>query len=245
MTTQPAGFTTRFAKFFTRNVLVIGVILTAAAATWMATGAAAEKAVKLPAPAFDAPVASQGPQTAVFAGGCFWGVQAVFQHTQGVLNAVSGYAGGKKETAHYEAVGSGATGHAESVQVTYDPKQISYGKLLQIYFSVAHDPTQLDRQGPDWGSQYRSAIFFANDNQKQVAERYIAQLEAAHAFPGKIVTQLAPLTAFYPAEAYHQDYATLHPESPYIATFDRPKIANLKSTMPEVYREAPVLVAGR
>jgi peptide-methionine (S)-S-oxide reductase len=245
MKTQRTGFTARFSSFLTRNVLVIGVILTAAAATWMATSAVAEKAVKLPRPAFDAPVASQGPQTAVFAGGCFWGVQAVFQHTQGVLKALSGYAGGKKETANYEAVGSGATGHAESVQVTYDPKQISYGKLLQIYFSVAHDPTQLNRQGPDWGTQYRSAIFFANDNQKQVAERYIAQLEAAHAFPGKIVTQLAPLTAFYPAEAYHQDYATLHPESSYIATFDRPKIANLKSTMPEVYREAPVLVAGR
>jgi peptide-methionine (S)-S-oxide reductase len=245
MKNQSTGLTARFSSFLTRNALVIGVILAAAAATWMATGAAAEKAVKLPAPAFDAPVANHGPQTAVFAGGCFWGVQAVFQHTQGVLNAVSGYAGGKKETANYEAVGSGATGHAESVQVTYDPKQISYGKLLQIYFSVAHDPTQLNRQGPDWGTQYRSAIFFANDNQKQVAERYIAQLEAAHVFPGKIVTQLAPLTAFYPAEAYHQDYATLHPESSYIATFDRPKIANLKSIMPEVYREAPVLVAGR
>jgi peptide-methionine (S)-S-oxide reductase len=245
MKNQPAGFIARSASLLGRNVLLIGVIFTAAAATWMATGAAAEKAVKLPIPSFDAPAAGQGPQSAVFAGGCFWGVQAVFQHTQGVLNAVSGYAGGKKETANYEAVGSGATGHAESVQVTYDPKQISYGKLLQIYFSVAHDPTQLNRQGPDWGSQYRSAIFYANDSQKQVAERYIAQLEAAHAFPGKIVTQVAPLTAFYPAEAYHQDYATLHPESPYIATFDRPKIANLKSTMPEVYREAPVLVAGR
>jgi peptide-methionine (S)-S-oxide reductase len=245
MNEQTTGLAARFISFLGRNILVISVILTAAAATWMATGAVAAKAVKLPAPAFDAPVASQGPQTAVFAGGCFWGVQAVFQHTQGVLKALSGYAGGKKETANYEAVGSGATGHAESVQVTYDPKQISYGKLLQIYFSVAHDPTQLNRQGPDWGTQYRSAIFFANDNQKQVAERYIAQLEAAHAFPGKIVTQLAPLTAFYPAEAYHQDYATLHPESSYIATFDRPKIANLKSTMPEVYREAPVLVAGR
>ena len=245
MKTQPTGFIARSANFLPRKVLVIGVLLAAAAATWMATGAAAEKAVKLSPPAFDTPVANQGPQTAVFAGGCFWGVQAVFQHTKGVLNAVSGYAGGKKETANYEAVGSGATGHAESVQVTYDPKQVSYGKLLQIYFSVAHDPTQLNRQGPDSGTQYRSAIFFANDSQKQVAERYIAQLEAAHAFPGKIVTQVAPLAAFYPAEAYHQDYATLHPESPYIATFDRPKIANLKTVMPEVYRDAPVLVAGR
>jgi peptide-methionine (S)-S-oxide reductase len=245
MKTQPADFIARSANFLTRNAMVIAVVIAAAAGTWIANSAAAEKAVKLPAPAFDAPAASQGPQTAVFAGGCFWGVQAVFQHTQGVLNAVSGYAGGKKETANYEAVGSGATGHAESVQVTYDPKRISYGKLLQIYFSVAHDPTQLNRQGPDRGTQYRSAIFFADDSQKQVAERYVAQLAAAHAFPGKIVTQVAPLAAFYPAEAYHQDYATLHPESPYIATFDLPKIANLKSTMPEVYREAPVLVAGR
>jgi len=244
MKSQPAGFIARSANFLTRNAFVIAVAVAAAAGTWIANSAAAEKAVKLPPPAFDTPAAAQGPQTAVFAGGCFWGVQAVFQHTQGVLNAVSGYAGGKKETANYEAVGSGATGHAESVQVTYDPKQISYGKLLQIYFSVAHDPTQLNRQGPDRGTQYRSAIFFAGDSQKQVAERYIAQLEAAHAFPGKIVTQVAPLAAFYPAEAYHQDYATLHPQSPYIATFDLPKIANLKSTMPEVYREAPVLVAA-
>jgi len=244
MKSQPAGVIARSANFLTRNALVIAVVVAAAAGTWMANSAAAEKAVKLPSPAFDTPVASQGSQTAVFAGGCFWGVQAVFQHTKGVLNAVSGYAGGKKETANYEAVGSGATGHAESVQVTYDPKQVSYGKLLQIYFSVAHDPTQLNRQGPDRGTQYRSAIFFASDGQKQVAERYIAQLEAARAFPGKIVTQVAPLAAFYPAEAYHQDYATLHPESPYIATFDLPKIANLKSVMPEVYRDAPVLVAA-
>ena len=244
MKNQPAGVIARSANFLTRNALVIAVVVAAAAGTWMANSSAAEKAVKLPSPAFDTPVASQGSQTAVFAGGCFWGVQAVFQHTKGVLNAVSGYAGGKKETANYEAVGSGATGHAESVQVTYDPKQVSYGKLLQIYFSVAHDPTQLNRQGPDRGTQYRSAIFFASDGQKQVAERYIAQLEAARAFPGKIVTQVAPLAAFYPAEAYHQDYATLHPESPYIATFDLPKIANLKSVMPEVYRDAPVLVAA-
>jgi peptide-methionine (S)-S-oxide reductase len=245
MKTERVRFAAKAANFLADKVLLIAVVIAATAGIWMATGAAAEKAVKLPPSAFDAPTSSQGPQTAVFAGGCFWGVQAVFQHTQGVLNAVSGYAGGKKETANYEAVGSGTTGHAESVQVTYDPKQVSYGKLLQIYFSVAHDPTQLDRQAPDSGPQYRSAIFFADANQKQVAERYIAQLEAAHAFPRKIVTQLAPLTAFYPAEAYHQDYATLHPESPYIATFDRPKIANLKNTMPEVYREAPVLVARR
>jgi len=244
MKTQAAGLLPKAADFLAGKVLAIAVLVAVAAGAWMATSFAAEKAVKLPAPAFDAPSASQGARTAVFAGGCFWGVQAVFQHTRGVLGAVSGYAGGSKETAHYQAVGTGGTGHAESVQVTYDPKQISYGKLLQIYFSVAHDPTQLNRQGPDFGPQYRSALFYADAGQQQVAERYIAQLEAAHAFPRKIVTQVVPLAGFYPAEAYHQDYATRHPESPYIAAFDLPKIANLKNTMPEVYREAPVLVAG-
>ena len=206
--------------------------------------AAEEKAVRLPAPDMDTPAAAQaGSATAVFAGGCFWGVQAVFQHTQGVLNAVSGYAGGEKATASYSLIGTGRTGHAESVQITYDPKQISYGKLLQIYFSVAHDPTTLNRQGPDRGTQYRSAVFYQNAPQKQVTERYIAQLDAAKVFPDKIVTQLAPLTAFYPAEAYHQDYATLNPNQPYIARFDRPKIANLKAMMPELYREKPALVS--
>jgi len=244
MEKQSPSFGAKVSAFLADKVLVIGVVLTVAAGAYMATSMAAEKAVKLPPPAFDA-AAAGSPQTAVFAGGCFWGVQAVFQHTLGVVNAVSGYSGGRKESANYEAVGGGATGHAESVQVTYDPKQVSYGKLLQIYFSVAHDPTQLNRQGPDAGTQYRSAIFYADANQKQVAERYIAQLEAARAFKGRIVTQVAPLEAFYPAEAYHQDYATLNPGSPYIATFDLPKIANLKAVMPEVYREKPVLVAKR
>jgi peptide-methionine (S)-S-oxide reductase len=226
--------------------LALAGVATVAGLAWLGSSAAAEKAVKLPPPAFDtAPGAPAAQETAVFAGGCFWGVQAVFQHTRGVLNAVSGYAGGPKETAHYESVGSGRTGHAESVQVTYDPKQVSYGKLLQIYFSVAHDPTQLNRQGPDVGSQYRSAVFYKDAGQKLGAERYIAQLDGAHVFPDKIVTQVAPLVAFYPAEAYHQDYATLNPHSPYIATFDLPKIANLKSLLPEVYRETPVLVAAR
>ena len=206
--------------------------------------AAEEKAVKLPAPAMDTPATTQaGSDTAVFAGGCFWGVQAVFQHTRGVLNAVSGYTGGDKASASYSLIGTGRTGHAESVQISYDPKQISYGKLLQIYFSVAHDPTTLNYQGPDHGTQYRSAIFYQNASQKQVAERYMAQLDAAKVFPGKIVTQLTPLTAFYPAEAYHQDYATLNPNQPYIARFDRPKIANLKALMPELYRDKPVLVS--
>ena len=220
-----------------------------AALTYLGGGlgasAAEEKAVKLPPPAIDTP-ATANTATAVFAGGCFWGVQGVFQHTKGVLNAVSGYAGGDKATASYDIIGSGRTGHAESVQITYDPKQVSYGKLLQIYFSVAHDPTTLNRQGPDHGTQYRSAIFYVDANQKQVAEKYIAQLDAAKVFPGKIVTQLTPLAAplaFYPAEAYHQDYATLHPGEPYIATFDLPKIANLKTMMPELYRDKPVLVS--
>lgn len=215
-----------------------------AAAGYLGIGNAAENAVKLPPPAQDLPV-SAATETAVFAGGCFWGVQGVFQHTQGVLNAVSGYAGGEKSTATYSQIGSGRTGHAESVQITYDPKVVSYGKLLQIYFSVAHDPTTLNRQGPDSGTQYRSAVFYKDASQKQVTERYIAQLDAAKVFPGKIVTQLAPLTAFYPAEAYHQDYATLNPRSPYIATFDLPKIANLKTMMPQLYRDKPVLVADQ
>ena len=207
---------------------------------------AEEKAVKLPIPTVDSPAPTTARETAVFAGGCFWGVQGVFQHTKGVLNAVSGYAGGDKSTASYDMIGSGRTGHAEAVQITYDPKQISYGKLLQIYFSVAHDPTTLNRQGPDSGTQYRSAIFYADSSQKQVAEKYIAQLDAAKVFPGKIVTQLTPLAAplaFYPAEAYHQDYATLHPTQPYIARFDLPKIANLKNTMPDLYLDKPVLVS--
>ena len=219
-----------------------------ALSAWALTGcnAAAETAVKLPAPALDTPASPPVKmETAVFAGGCFWGVQAVFQHTQGVLNAVSGYAGGRKETASYAMIGSGLTGHAEAVQITYDPKQISYGRLLQILFSVAHDPTQLNRQGPDSGTQYRSAIFYQDARQKEVAERYIAQLDAAKVFPDKIVTQLTPLAGFYPAEAYHQDYATLHPDSPYIARFDLPKIANLKAVMPEVFRATPVLVSAK
>jgi peptide-methionine (S)-S-oxide reductase len=208
-------------------------------------GAATEKAVILPAPAFDAAAGNPSTvETAVFAGGCFWGVQAVFQHTQGVLNAVSGYSGGTAETATYAQIGSGQTGHAEAVQISYDPKQISYGKLLQIYFSVAHDPTELNRQGPDTGTQYRSAIFYSNAAQKQVAERYIAQLDGARVYAGKIVTQLTPLKAFYAAEDYHQDYATRNPNAPYILRFDAPKLVSLKTVMPEVYRVTPVLVSS-
>ena len=215
-----------------------------------ACSVAAEVAVKIPPLAADAAAdvatsAGASQAVAVFAGGCFWGVQGVFQHTKGVVQAVSGYAGGAKATAVYELIGSGLTGHAEAVQITFDPRQVSYAQLLQIYFSVVHDPTQLNRQGPDRGSQYRSAVFYTDAVQKSATERYIAQLDAAKVFPAKIVTQVAPLAAFYPAEAYHQDYATLHPESGYIATFDLPKIANLKSLYPQWYRDQPVLVVPR
>lgn len=217
----------------------------AAALAYLAPSGAAEPAVKIAAPLVDSTRdAAAGTQTAVFAGGCFWGVQAVFQHTDGVIQALSGYAGGRRETASYQLVGTGTTGHAEVVQVTYDPNRISYGTLLQIFFSVAHDPTQLNRQGPDRGTQYRSAVFFADPRQKETTERYIAQLDAAKAFGSKIVTEVAPLAGFYPAEAYHQDYATLHPTSPYIATFDLPKIANLKALYPALYRTDPVLVVS-
>ena len=204
---------------------------------------AAEPAVAVPAPAMDEPaVRTTGLQTVVLAGGCFWGVQAVYQHTKGVTQAVSGYAGGQKDTAHYEMVGTGRTGHAESVSVTFDPAQISYGKILQIYFSVAHNPTELNRQGPDFGTQYRSAIFYANDEQKRVAAAYIAQLKQAHVFSGPIVTRLEPLSGFYPAEDYHQDFLVLHPNYPYIVFNDLPKLDELKQLFPDNYREMPVRV---
>jgi peptide-methionine (S)-S-oxide reductase len=204
---------------------------------------AAEDAVVIPPPAMDAQ-ASDGIQTAVIAGGCFWGVQGVFQHTAGVVNAVSGYAGGSQATADYNVVSTGTTGHAESVQIKYDPKKISYGKILQIFFSVAHDPTQLNRQGPDSGTQYRSAIFTTSDEQKKVADAYIAQLNSAKVYNKPIVTKVGPLEGFFPAEAYHQDYLTLHPSQPYIAYNDLPKIENLKKIFAENYIEKPTLVSG-
>ena len=190
----------------------------------------------LPAPATDIPAASaKGPQTAVFAGGCFWGVEAVFRHVKGVTKAVSGYAGGGPKTADYEMVSTGMTGHAESVEVTYDPAQVSYGELLRIFFSVAHDPTQLNRQGPDYGTQYRSVIFVSSDEQKRVAQAYIDQLGQAKAFAEPIVTQVIALPEFYPAEAYHQNYLALHPTQPYIVMHDMPKLAQLKTQFPERY----------
>ncbi len=206
---------------------------------------AAESAVRTSAPATDvAAPAAPALQTAVFAGGCFWGVQGVFQHVAGVRSAVSGYAGGSAATATYEQVGSGTTGHAESVRVTFDPKAVTYGQLLQVYLSVAHDPTELDRQGPDSGPQYRSTIFVADAEQARVARRYLDQVGQAHTFARPLATTIEPLKGFYPAEAYHQDYLTLHPHQPYIVANDLGKIDDLRRLFPALYRPDPVLVGG-
>ena len=215
----------------------------AASAFVIAPSIAAEDAVVIPAPVMDV-AATDGLQIAVIAGGCFWGVQGVFQHTAGVVNAVSGYAGGNKSTAKYDLVSTGTTGHAESVEIKYDPKRISYGKILQIYFSVAHDPTQLNRQGPDTGTQYRSEIFTTTAEQKKVADAYIAQLNAAKVYKKPIVTKVGTLDGFFPAEAYHQDYLTLHPNQPYIAYNDLPKVENLKKIFAQNYLEKPTLVSA-
>lgn len=213
-------------------------------AFWLAVGGAnsAEPAVALPAPAV-AETAPPAVEKVVLAGGCFWGVQAVFQHVKGVTDAVSGYAGGARDTADYAEVSTGRTGHAESVEVTFDPKVVSYGTILQIYFSVAHNPTQLNYQGPDSGTQYRSEIFYESESQKRVAEAYVAQLGAAKVFGKPIVTRIEALSGFYPAEAHHQNYATLNPDSPYIAYNDAPKVANLGKLFPGQYRASPKLVA--
>jgi peptide-methionine (S)-S-oxide reductase len=224
---------------FALSAAVIGALAIAAFAVMPSR--AAEDAVKIPPPAAEAQGAD-GIQTAVLSGGCFWGVQGVFQHTAGITSAVSGYAGGSQMTATYDQVSSGTTGHAESVQVKYDPKKISYGKILQIFFSVVHDPTQLNRQGPDSGTQYRSAIFTTSDEQKKVADAYIAQLNGAKVYGKPIVTKVGPLQGFFPAEAYHQDYLTLHPNQPYIAYNDLPKVENLKKLFADNYIEKPTLV---
>jgi peptide-methionine (S)-S-oxide reductase len=190
----------------------------------------------LPNPIIDAPLTTtKGEQTAVIAGGCFWGVQAVFEHVKGVINVSAGYSGGAAETARYGMVSEGNTGHAESIRIKYDPSRISYGQLLKVYFAVAHDPTELNRQGPDTGSQYRSAIFYSSAEQKKIADAYIAQLNKAGVFPRRIVTQVVALKAFYEAEAYHQDYAENHPDEPYIAINDLPKVAELRKQLPELY----------
>jgi len=197
---------------------------------------ATRAASRFPDPAVDPAPAKAGTQTAVLAGGCFWGVEAVFETLNGVSEAVSGYAGGKQASAHYEMVGTGTTGHAESVQVTYDPAVISYGKLLKVFFAVAHDPTQLNRQGPDEGPQYRSSIFYATPEQQAVAEAYVRQLDAAKIFKRSLVTKVVPLEGFYPAETYHQNFLVQHPDYPYIVYNDLPKLEHLKKEFPELLR---------
>ena len=214
----------------------VAAILFAALLGTTACTAKANPAAAMPEPAVDAPRASvPSQQTAVLSGGCFWGVQAVFQHVKGVISATSGYSGGSKKTAEYEIVSTGETGHAESVQIVYDPSQITYGELLRVFFSVAHDPTQLNRQGPDEGTQYRSSIFYSSDEQKRIAEAYIAQLDSAKVFPRPIVTKVVPLQAFYQAEPYHQNYAALHPNQPYILFNDAPKVDHLRQEFPNLY----------
>jgi len=210
------------------------------AAMGLALSAAGSSAAPLPAAVSDVPIGNGALQTVVLSGGCFWGVQGVFEHVKGVQKAISGYAGGKAATAHYEIVGTGLTGHAESVKIVFDPKQVTFGEILRIYFSVATDPTQLNHQFPDEGPQYRGEIFYTSEAQKAVAQRYIAQLTAARSFTGPIVTRIDPLTGFFAAEAYHQDYLTLHPDQPYIATYDLPKVAALKAQFPTFYRPRPV-----
>jgi len=217
----------------TLSVILAASLFTSLSACHAATAAVGKA---LPNPVIDAPLATtKGEQTAVIAGGCFWGVQAVFEHVKGVNSVSAGYSGGSADTAHYEMVSEGNTGHAESVRIKYDPSRISYGQLLKVYFAVAHDPTELNRQGPDTGSQYRSAVFYSNAEQKNIADAYIAQLNKAGVFKRPIVTQVVALKAFYEAEAYHQDYAVHHPDEPYIAINDLPKVAELRKQLPELY----------
>jgi peptide-methionine (S)-S-oxide reductase len=232
----------------TRGILIrriAAALLLLAGAGWIWAGFAAEPAVSIAPPALDSPKQAGPMQTAVLAGGCFWGVQGVFEHVRGVHTVLAGYSGGDKATAAYRTVSSGRTGHAESVQIVFDPAQLTYGELLQVYFSVAHDPTQLNRQGPDTGSQYRSAIFYADDTQKRIAQSYIAQLDKSGVFGRSIVTQVDALKGFYTAEGYHQDYLLRNPTEPYIAINDLPKIRNLKQLLPDYYRDTPVTTSSR
>jgi peptide-methionine (S)-S-oxide reductase len=199
----------------------------------------------LPAPALDTPAAeATGQQTAVLAGGCFWGLQGMFEHVQGVTKVVAGYSGGEKATAHYEMVGTERTGHAETVAITFDPAKISYGQLLRLYFAVAHDPTELDRQGPDSGPSYRSEIFFETPTQERIARAYVAQLTSAKVFDGPIVTKIEPAKGFFPAEDYHQDFLVHHPDHPYIVRNDLPKVDALKRVYPQLYRDSPVTLGN-
>jgi peptide-methionine (S)-S-oxide reductase len=217
--------------------------LAAGALAWAIVPSSAETARAIPAPTADEAAGSPATRTAVFAGGCFWGVQGVYQHVEGVISAVSGYAGGEQATAEYEKVSRGSTKHAEAVRITYDPSKVSYGKLMQIFFSVAHDPTQLNRQGPDVGTQYRSTVFAMDDEQARLTKAYIDQLDGSKLFGKKIVTTIERRRPFYPAEAYHQDYMTLHPSQPYIVFNDLPKVENLKRMFPAAYRAEPALVS--
>ncbi len=226
-------------NFQLKNILLV---MSAVVLGCVSVSHAAEVAVAIAVPVVDAPKATGNLQTAVVAGGCFWGVQGVFQHVKGVRKVLSGYAGGDKATAQYEKVSSGSTGHAESVQITFDPAQVTYGKLLQIFFSVAHDPTQLNRQGPDVGTQYRSAIFYSDDNQKRIAEAYIAQLNQSKVYRSTMVTRVDVLKGFYAAEDYHQDFLVNNPRYPYIVVHDLPKIKNLKLLFADVYVDRPVTV---
>ena len=232
------SFSIRAALIFAALLLGVGFVL-------RGLPTAAESASSIPPPALDEPANPEATsEVAVLAGGCFWGVQGVFQHVEGVTTAVSGYTGGAADTAHYETVSTGTTGHAESVRIIFDPRRISYGHILQIYFSVVHDPTELNRQGPDDGSQYRSAIFPTNRQQARIAEAYIAELDQAHVFNAPIVTKIEPGRDFYPAEAYHQDFLARNPRYPYIVINDLPKIEVLKRLFPDLYRATPVLVAA-
>ena len=234
----------RASPFF-RPALIFTALLLASSFALRVLPLAAESARSIPPPVLDEPASPQATsEVAVLAGGCFWGVQGLFQHVEGVTSAVSGYAGGGADTAHYEMVGTNTTGHAESVRVTFDPRRISYGRILQIYFSVAHDPTELNRQGPDVGTQYRSAIFPTNSEQTHLAEAYIAQLNQAHVFDAPVVTKIEAGRDFYPAEDYHQNFLTRNPRYPYIVINDLPKIENLKRLFPDLYRATPVLVAA-
>jgi peptide-methionine (S)-S-oxide reductase len=227
------------------RIKMIAATLMLAAGGWACRVAAEAIDKAIPAPAVDVPAAeAAGPQTAVLAGGCFWGLQGMFEHVQGVTKVVAGYSGGSKETARYEIVGTERTGHAESVEITFDPKRITYGQLLRLYFSVAHDPTELNRQGPDSGPSYRSAIFFSSPAQERVARAYVAQLDKAKVFARPIVTKLEPLKGFYPAEDYHQDFLIHNPTYPYIVRNDLPKITALKRVYPDLYRDAPVMLSG-
>ena len=227
------------------HALLPAAALVAALAYLTQCAAAAEASRTLPPPALDNPKQAGRAQTAVLAGGCFWGLQGVFEHVRGVREVLAGYSGGARSTAHYDDVGSGHTGHAESVQIVFDPEQVSYGELLQIYFSVAHDPTELNRQGPDVGSQYRSSIFYGDDAQRHIAESYIAQLDKAKAFPQPIVTRVDPLKGFYEAEGYHQDFYLKNPTYPYIVINDLPKIRGLKALYPDYYADRPITVGAR